>query len=403
MKKITALALFMAAVGTISAQKTIVDQAKGLSGKFDKIGEARELIQQAMNDPELSNDVATYYIAGKIEFDNYDNGAKAGLINPQDPSANPVIMGEELLNGYEYFLKALPLDSLPNEKGQIKPKHSKDIVGKIAGHADGFFKAGAAFYEAKRFYPEAYNAFVIFASMPDMAFLGDKAPKLNDVDRGQSLFNAGLAAYSGNEPVKSADAFRAARGFGYEDVNAYIYELACWQAVAQRDSTMADTAKQRIMAVAKEGNAKFGMEQPVFLNNMVNTMVQDGQVDEALASINTLLEQYPDNAALYGLRGFVNDRAGNEDQSVTDYKTAASLPNVDFETLKNASKKLYRVGTEKYNTLDMADRNGRMQVKEEYFIPAKDMVEKANEMQPGDSDLNYVADSINYALETFFK
>ncbi|MDE5773252.1 MAG: hypothetical protein K2H86_02185, partial [Muribaculaceae bacterium] len=349
MKKITALALCIAAVGTMSAQKSIVDQAKGLSGKIDKLGEARELISQAIQDPELSGNATTYYTAGKIEFDAYDKGAMAASINPADPAANPLMLGEELLNGYNYFLKALPLDSIPNEKGQIKPKHSKDIVGKLASHVDGYFKAGAAFYEAKKFYPEAYDAFIIYAQMPDMPFMGDKAPKLNDTDRGQSLFNAGLAAFSGNEAVKSADAFRDARRLGYDDVNAYVYELACWQAIAQRDSTMTDIAKERIMAVAKEGNAKFGIAQPVFLNNMINTMVQDGQIDESIAEINTLIEQNPDNASLYGLRGFVNDRAGKDAESIADYKTAASMPTVDFETLKNGAKKLYREGTEKYN------------------------------------------------------
>ncbi|MDE6294910.1 MAG: hypothetical protein K2M03_02480, partial [Muribaculaceae bacterium] len=383
--------------------KSVVDQAKALSGKFDKIGEARELINQAMSDSQLSQDAKTYYTAGKIEFDAFDSGAKAGLINPEAPSANPILMGEELLNGYELFLKALPLDSVPNEKGQIKPKYAKDIVGKLAGHVNDYFKAGAAFYEAKKFYPEAYNAFIIYATMPDMAFMGDKAPKLNDVDRGQSFFNAGLAAWSGNEPVKSADAFRDARGMGFDDVNAYVYELACWQNLAQKDSTMAETAKNRIMAVAKEGNDKFGMAQPVFLNNMISCMVHDNRIDESIAAINTLMESNPDNASLYGLRAYVYDRAGKDAESIADYKAAAKMPNVDFETLKNAAKKLYRDGTEKYNSLEMSDREGRMQVKADYFMPAKEIVDKANELNPGDSDMNYVTESINYALETFFK
>lgn len=403
MKKMTALALCIAAVGSMSAQKSAVDQAKGLSGKFDKIGEARSLIQQAMQDPETVNEANTYFIAGKIEYDAYDKGIQAGMINPEDPSANAVTMGEELLNGWNYFLKALPLDSLPNEKGQIKPKYSKDIVNKIVGHTNDYFKAGANFYEAKKFYPEAYEAFMIYADMPDQAFLGDKAPKLEPTDRGQSYFNAGLAAYSGNEAVKSADAFRAARNMGFDDVNAYIYEIACWQALAQRDSTMTDMAKDRIMAVAKDGNAKFGMEQPIFLNNMINSMIQDGQIEQSLAEIDALIQQNPDNAALYGLRGFVYDRADKDDESVADYKKAAQMPGVDFETLKNAAKKIFRVGTEKYNALDMADREGRMKLKAEYFDPSKAIADQAAAMNSGDSDLNYVMDSINYALDTFFK
>lgn len=403
MKKIAVLALCAATVGMANAQKATVDQAKGLSGKFEKIGDARTLIKQAIENSETSQDANTYYVAGKIEFDAYDNGVKMGLINPEDPSANPVTMGEELLNGYKYFLQALPLDSLPNEKGKIKPKFSGDIISKIAGHSNDFFKAGAGFYEAKRYYPEAYEAFMIYGDMPDMSFLGNKKPQTVPADRGQAYFNAGLAAWSGNEVQKSASAFRAARDMGFDDFNTYIYEIACWQAIAQRDSTMADTAKDKIYEVAKAGNEKFGLSQPVFLNNMINSMVQDGKTNDCLAELDALISENPDNADLYGLKAFVYDRADNDEASIENYKKAASLDNAGFETLRMASRKIFRIGTEKYNNLDMTDREGRQKLKEEYFLPAKEIAEKANSIQGNDSELLYTLDSINYALENYFK
>ena len=387
----------------MSAQKTAVDQAKSLAGKTDKLEDARALIKGAMQDPTTKEDAATYYVAGKIESDAFDNGVKASMINPEDPAANPVAMGEALLNGYRYFLQALPYDSVPDAKGKVKPKYSKDIVSKISGHSSDFFKAGAGLYEAKKYYPEAYDAFVIFAELPDAPFLGDKAPKLADTDRGQSYFNAGLAAYSGNEPLKSADAFRAARKMGFEDLNAFIYEIACWQAMAQNDSTMVETAKNKIYDIAKAGNEKFGIEQPIFLNNMVNSMVQDEKFADATAVINEALATNPDNADLYGLRGFVEDRAGNDDASVADYLKSASMPGVGYETLKNAAKKVFKTGTLKFNSLDTADRDGRMKVKAEYFDPAKKIVDQAKAMGQNDPDLDYVIDSLNYALETYFK
>ena len=172
MKKVITMALCLTAVGSLSAQKVNVDNAKKLSGKFDKIEEARTLIRQAMENPETANDAQTYYVAGKIEFDAYDKGLQAGMINPEDPSANPEAMAQELLNGYNYFLKALPLDSVPNEKGEIKPKVSKDIVNKISGHTNDFFaKAGATMYEMKKYYPEAYQSFMIYADMPDQPLI----------------------------------------------------------------------------------------------------------------------------------------------------------------------------------------------------------------------------------------
>ncbi|MDE6811982.1 MAG: hypothetical protein K2J15_06480, partial [Muribaculaceae bacterium] len=121
MKKFITFAVCLAALASASAQKANVDAAKKLSGKFDKLEDARSLINQAMNDPETANDVNTYYIAGKLEFDAYDKGLQSKMINPNDPAADPEKMAEELLNGYKWFIKALPLDSVPNEKGEIKP------------------------------------------------------------------------------------------------------------------------------------------------------------------------------------------------------------------------------------------------------------------------------------------
>lgn len=404
MKKVITLALCAATVCSLSAQKSNVDAAKKLSGKVDKIEEARSLIKAAMENPETANDANTYYIAGKIEFDAFDKGFQQGMINPQAPEANPLMMAEELLNGYNYFLKALPLDEQPNEKGEVKPKYTKDIQNRVAGHATDFFRSGADLYEAQKFYPEAYTAFLTFAEMPDAEWLGSKAPKLNDTDRGQAYFNAALCAYSGNQLLKAADAFRASRQHGYDDENhnGYIYEIACWQNLAQNDSTMADTAKKRIFDVAKEGYDKFGISQPLFLNNLVNTYVQDGDFSSAINAVNGLLADNPDNSNLYGLLGFIYDRQDNDQASLDAYGKAASLPDCDYETLKNAAKKYLRVGTAEFNKVEPNNREGKLAVKAKYFEPANEIAQRAKSMNQDDPDLDYVVENIEYALQTYF-
>lgn len=403
MKKLMTLALCFAAVGSISAQKANVEAAKKLSGKPDQIEEARKLINEAMQNPETSKDAQTYYIAGKIEYDAFDKELTKQMIDPN--SGDPIKMGTELLNGYNQFVKALALDSLPDAKGKVKPKYSKDMISKIIGHANDYFKAGADFFNAKKAFPEAYECFMIYGDMPDQPFMAKEKVDLPAADRGIAFFNAGLAAYTGNDVIKSADAFRKARNVGYEDKQAYIYEIACWQAAAQRDSTMEQTAKEKIIEVASEGNKKFGMEEPIFINNIVNFMVTDGKYDEALATVNELVAANPENAGLYGLRGFVNDRKGDDQASVEDYRKCITLPGADFETLKNAAKKIYRVGADKYNRIEGNSeeaRAARQDVKTNYFEAAKAITEQAKAMNAADNDLQYLIENIDYALTTFF-
>lgn len=404
MKKLTTLMLCLGAASTLFAQTTLVKQAEKLSGKTDKLEEARGMIKQAMENPETKDQAYTYYVAGKIELDAFDNGFKTKMINPNDPTAQGTVMADELLNAYKYFLQALPLDSLPNEKGQIKPKYSKDIKNKLKGHANDFFQAGADYYNEKAYYPQAYEAFMVYGDLPN-GIVGPDPSTFNDDQIATSYFNAGLAASQGNAPEASAEAFKKARLAGYPQPEACIYEIACWQTIAQQDEARTAEAQEKIKIAAQAGIDKYGLENPIFINNLINSMINDGETEQALAKLNDLIAQNPDAANLYGLRGYVYDRAENDDMSEADFRKAASLPTVDFETLKNASNKLYRLGTQKLNELEgnSDEANAaRQNVKTNYFLEAQKYAQQANEMQPGDPYIQNILDSIDYAVTTFF-
>ncbi len=399
MKKFLTLALCMVAAGSICAQKQVVDQVAKLSGKNDKIAEARALLQQAMENEETKNEARTYYVGGKLEYDAYDNSFQKQMINPA--SVNPLEMSEQLLNGYNLFMAALPLDSLPNAKGEIKPKFSKDIASKLNGHFNDYFNAGGTFYNEKK-YPQAYEAFMIYGLIPSLPFATKEVKATPDSVVNTAFFNAGISAYAAEELEKSANAFKHARLNNSDNPQNFIYELACWQYMASRDSTKQDAAKDAIMEIAQAGYDKFGMSQPIFVSNLINSMVLDNQMDKALATISGMIEKTPDNATLYGLRGYVNDRKGDDEASVEDYRKAFELPGVDFETLKNASKKIFKVGTQKWNNIEGASPEERQNVKDNYFLYAKKITDKAKEMNEADGDLQYVIENIDYALETYF-
>lgn len=398
MKKVLALALCVVAAGSMFAQKANVDAAKKLAGKPDKISDARSLIKDALADPETSNDPNTYFVAGKIEYDAFDKNDALRRINPAE--VNMMDMYRQLLNGYNYYVQGIPMD-----QAAPKPKYSKDMASKIAGHAQQYFEAGAEFFNNKAFFPEAYEAFMIYGNLPEMTnLLGKNTPELPAEARATAFFNAGLGAYSGNQVAKGAEAFRLARINGYDDPNAYIYEIACWQNLAQNDSTMTETAKNHIQEVAVAGYQKYGLAQPLFINNLINTMVTDNKFDDAIAMLGNEISANPDNAALYGLRGYVYDRADNDAASEADYRKAASLPDVDFETLKNAAKKIYRLGAEKWNVIEgnsAEAKAARQDVKVNYFEAAKAITDKAKALN-SDSDLEYIIENIDYALETYF-
>ncbi|MDE6805870.1 MAG: hypothetical protein K2J05_03600, partial [Muribaculaceae bacterium] len=250
----------------------------------------------------------------------------------------------------------------------------------------------------------AYNAFMIYADMPELEVLGAKAPKIEDNNRAQAYFNAGLSAYVGKEVIKAADAFNKARNLGYTDpesngANAYIYEIACWQSLLN-DSTISDEAQKHIFEIAKAGNEKFGMANPVFLNNLVNGYVIGEQYDNALATVNDLLASNPDNSNLYGLLGFIYDRAGNDQASLDSYLKAVAIADCGYETLMNAAKKLYRVGSEKFNDVDASDAQAKNDIRNTYYDPALAIAKRAKAMNQEDGDADHVIEAIEYVITT---
>lgn len=353
--------------------------------------------QEAMDAKQL-------FELGNNQFKDYDKALGMAAINPQ--GADPNQMGKMLMDGYNYMIKALPLDSLPDKKGKINPKYSKKIVSTVVGHVNDFFTAGGNYYNQKLYYPQAYEAFMVYADMPDIPAFAKAGETVNEEQRATAYFNAGLAAYSGNAVSESAAAFKKARLNNYKEPEAYIYEIACWQNMAQKDSTLDAEAQRNINEIAQAGYARFGVDQPVFLNNLINAMIADNRSEEALAMLNKEVAAHPDNANLYGLLGFTYNRLDKEEEAEAAYRKAASLPSVDYETLLRAASRIFRIGTEKLNLVEgnsAEAREQRANLKTNYFETAKTYLEKAKGMaSKPDPMLNNLLESVDYALTTYF-
>ncbi|MCM1369449.1 MAG: hypothetical protein NC204_03655 [Candidatus Amulumruptor caecigallinarius] len=401
MKKIMTFALCVCAVGSMSAQKQAVEEANKLAGKLDKIEDARNLIKQAMQNPETKDNVHTYNVAGKIEYKAFEEAAKKRAVNPEDPAADVVAMGRELINGYNFYNKALPLDSIPNEKGQVKPKYSKEMVAQINGHHADYYNYAGELYNAKQYFPDAYNAFMIYGDLPSMPYATKEIKATPDTIRALAYYYAGIAAYSGADLQKALEAFHKARRAGISDPQSYVYEIACWQNMASKDSTLTDKAQANIYDVALEGFNRFGIANPLFLNNLVNSLTIQEKFDDAIALINKQLS-VKEEPFLLSLRGFVNDRKGDNEASEADYRKAAGFENADIETLKNAAKKLYTIGSAKWNEIEGPNKEARDNIKQNYWQEAKNIAERAKALDPSDSQIDYVLENINYALETYF-
>lgn len=409
MKKCLSIAFMLATVASMSAQKANVDQANKLAGKVAEIETARNLIKEAAQNPETQNDPRTYFTGGKVEFQAFDKNIQAASVNPE--SVNPLEAVRNLVDGYNFFMEAIPLDGTQVDANgkPIKAKYKKDISNILSAHAPKFFEMGGMAYNNKAL-PQGYELFKIYATLPELAEQGiNITPEINQRDQALAYYYAGLCAYYAGMLNEAADILAKGRPLGYDEPTAYILEIASWQNIAQEDPSKEAEATAAIERAATAGYEKFGLEQPLFLNNLINSRVQVNDFDTAINMINDAIATNPDNGNLYGMRAFVYDRMGNDDASLSDYRKSANMPTTDFENLKNAAKKIMRVGTEKWNLIEGNSpeaQAARKDVKENYFLAAKAITDQAKTNYPdsaNDYDLNNVVENIDYVLETYFQ
>ena len=189
MKKLCILAVGLLSVTAVSAQKNLVNEVEGKSKGFNADFEAaRKELAPALTNPESKEDARTWFVAGNIEFGDYMN-QKLQKAAANIDKYNDVKMSVALINGYNNFMTAFPLDTVPEidkKTGQpklqkdgsvkVKTKYSKDMVKKILEFQDDFASAGEVLYYAKDF-KNAYNAWDIYVGLPNNKSLGNKAPK----------------------------------------------------------------------------------------------------------------------------------------------------------------------------------------------------------------------------------
>ena len=201
MKKISILALCLAAGFCASAQEAVVKEAERAQKGGQSFEKVVEIITPAFSDPQTSKEARTYVIPGNAAFAQYDKFLGLKQLQQLDKlPANPeVAMGKLLIDGYNYYMKALPLDTIVDAKGKVKTKYSKDIIGKLGGHVTDYTSAGADLYNNKDF-KGAYDAWGIFADLLERPEVTKKMTSVpTDTIVGEILFNQALAAWQLND------------------------------------------------------------------------------------------------------------------------------------------------------------------------------------------------------------
>jgi Putative Zn-dependent protease, contains TPR repeats len=362
-------------------KKVLNDIKKELKDKAPNIEELRSTMKQVLNDPETASSAEAWYVAGEIENKQYDlEYIKEEIGTPP----NEKKMSEGLFNIYPYFEKSYELDNLPDEKGKIKPKHTKNIVSMMKANRVGYINAGSYFFNNQQ-WDKAYDSFMMFLEMDKLPMMkGEKfvplAQDYGDSTVYQIEYYAGLAAVNGEEHEKAIKMFSGLRGKNYEEENVY-------QLLTEEYKTIGDDANY--MKALEEGYQKFPTNS-YFLLTLIDMSLQNEDTDRAINYLTLAINQKGDDPFFYDILGQVYRQTGDNDQALVNMKKAIEIDPTYSEAYTQLGNTYYVIADELRLQADDMSKTDQRKANELYdkceaaYREAIPNYKKAIELNPSD-------------------
>ena len=256
-------------------------------------------------------------------FDEFDQLYALKQFNKL-PEGGAIAMGNDLLGGYAFYMQALPLDSVKNEKGKVKTKYSKDIINTIAGHYGDYNQAAVDFWEAKQ-YMNAYMAWDCFINIVENPTLAAKVANVpTDTVVGEIAFNQALAAWQADSLQLALNSFRFAQSKGYNKKTLYDYALAVAVSLGDDLTTF---------EVAKQGMEAYGSEDPTYIGYVINYYLQNKQFEQAFAMVDEAIASDPNNAQYYFIKGILYDNQDKKAEAKAEFRKAIDMDPENWQAL----------------------------------------------------------------------
>ena len=393
MKRVLLTVALCVAASASFAQKKVVNEAQSIAkGSNADFGEARTLIKGALENPETKDDAKTWYVAGIIE-DQQFNTERAKQILGQQP--NEPVMYEALYGILPYFQKAYELDQLPNEKGKVKPKYTKDIKSILSANHVYLFNGGAYYFD-KQEYKKAYDFFNQYVEISELPMFAGTQTAEKDSTFMTVQFYAAAAASLAKDSRLAIAALERAKNTPYRQYD--VYQYLCYEygeARTAQDSVMLEKTFEEGMQVFPDS--------AFFLNNLINTYIYSNRNEKALEMLNVAIQKNPNDANLYNVMGRVYE-TGLKDYANAEKNFQIALekdPNLT-DALSNIGRIYYNQGVNKLSEANMINDSKKYQeelgMAKDLFKKALPYYKKAHEAEPEKMDNMIALRGIYYNL-----
>lgn len=383
------MALCVAATASF-AQKKAVNEAQSIAkGANPDFSEARNLIKGALDNAETKDDAKTWFVAGTIEDQQFSNERTKQVLGQQP---NEPVMYEALGGILPYFEKALELDQVPNEKGKVKPRFTKDIKG-VLGANHVYYINGGAYYFDQKDYKKAYDFFEQFLKISDMPIFKGEAVAQRDSNFMTVQFYAAVAATQLGDSQAAIAALERAKSMDYRSND--VYQYLCYEYEQAKDSV-------NLEKTLIEGMSKFP-EESYYLLSLINNYIYSNRNEQAIEYLNAAIAKDQNNAQLYDVLGRVYE-TGLKDFSKAEesFKKALAINPEYMESLSGLGRIYYNQGVNKQGEANMINDAKQYQEElnkaKEFFTLALPYFEKAHQLKPEEREYMTALRGIYYNL-----
>jgi len=398
MKKLfLTLGLCVAVSVAFGQKRAVADALRLAKDAKPNFGEARTKIKAALENAETKDDAKTWFTAGQIEGFVID-GEIAKLVLGKQP--DEATMYGALENLYPYFLKAYELDNLPNEKGKVKPRYTKDIKTVLKTDMPYYMNGAIHFFENGN-YKKAHDFFNVYIELSDSKWIkeGEKEKAANialPVDSSYIFANY-YAAIASSQLKDHAVAVAAMKRASKQEYN----QNEIVQYLAEEYKNAGDTVN--FEATLSEGLAIFPQEA-YFILNLINIYIHTGRNEKAIDYLNTAITGDPTNANLYHVAGRIYE-TGLQDlaKAEASFIKAIELDGENAEIQSDLGRIYFNQGV---NQLDVANSiQDPKKYKEEkakandFFKKALPYFEKSFKLTPEVQETKIALRSIYYNLD----
>lgn len=299
----------------------------------DNLIEAKDLIEQALEDPEVQEMSKAWALKGKIYNEMIGKELNKRILQPDHEITN---LGDAII-AYEALMKAAETAE--------KNFETKDVMSTLRTTAGHLSNAAITAFQAKDY----HNSFTNFAKTVQLDEFftsnGEEPSFADDAQRKEQVFYTAVSGYYGGEYDEVLPWFEKAIEMGEPD--PFIFE-GLYNIYKDKD-------EEKAIMYLNQGREMYP-DDTALLYAEINYMVSKGMLEDLISKLESAVEKDPENISVYTTLGSVYDnlstqatKDGNKEKAQNYFDKALEWFNKAIEKDPNNFDALYSMGALYYN------------------------------------------------------